>query len=397
MAAKREIKSQTATNETALAIFAENNAAGVGYLEASRTVSKILHCIPRFRRLLAAYAAASTLEQKNRTCAAVLDAFEGTLPWRMRRRLQCRAEDRRVLRQQAGKRREIDNSDRRHRDYYSVAVIVKNEARYIREFILFYQATGAERIYLYDNDSTDNLLEEIDPFLKSGLVVYRRWSGRAVQAAAYRDAVRRSRRRTKWLALIDADEFLFSPLGPMPEQLKAYEAYPGVGANWLLYGPNGHDRRPTGLVMDNYTTRVASPDSVMNCHIKSIVQPRLVSSIYHVHYAIYRGGRFAVNECREIINNYSAYIEGSGRAFTATNHGSVFRINHYSTKSLEDLEYKCRRGYPDGAPNAVFENQLLPFREPLVEDLAIQPYADLVRERYESCMTQTTNEQDGKR
>lgn len=370
---------QSGASDANLAIFLRNNEASLRRLERIRW---LLRCSPRFRALYAAHAAASGDEAKNRACAAILDAWQATLPRRAYAWLRCRMQDAVLFCRQAGKRTTVDRSDRTRRDTYSVAVIVKNEARYLREWILFYQATGAERIYLYDNDSTDELLAVIAPFVKTGFLIYRRWPGRRVQEAAYRDAVRRTRRRTEWLALVDADEFLFSPLGDMREQLRAYAPYPGVIVSWLLYGPNGHDRRPDGLVTDHYTTRVESPDSPMNCHAKSIVRPRQVLCVNNVHYALYRGRQYAVNERGEISGNYSAFLEGTGRAFTATNCRDVFRINHYSTRSLEDLEQKCRRGYADGAPNAVMEEQLRPFAEPLIEDAAIRRYADLVRAVY---------------
>ena len=377
--ASNPIKQQSGASDPNLAIFLRNNES---FLRRLQKIRWLLRCNPRFRALYAAYDASSEDEEKNRACAAILDAFQETLPWHAYVWIRCWMQDAMLLCRQFGKRTTIDRSDRTHRDTYSVAVIVKNEARSLREWILFYRATGTERIYLYDNDSTDGLLDTIAPFIKTGFVVYRRWPGKKVQAAAYRDAIRRSRRRTKWLALIDADEFLFSPRGDMREQLMAYAAYPGVIVSWLLFGPNGHDRRPEGLVMDRYTTRVPSPDSPMNCHAKSIVQPRQVFCMYSVHYALYRGRQYAVNERKEISGNYSAFIEGGGRAFTATNYRDVFRINHYSTKSLEDLEQKCKRGYPDGTPNAVLSEQLRPFAEPLIEDATIRPYADAVRKEY---------------
>ena len=276
----------------------------------------------------------------------------------------------------------IDNSPRCVKDYYSVVVIVKDEARYMKEFLLFYFATGADRIYVYDNDSTDDLLEVLKPFLANGSVVYRRWGGDNVQTAAYMDAVRRTRKKTKWLAIIDADEFLFSPKGNMPDQLREYECFPGVCANWIMFGPNGHDRRPEGLVMDNYTTTPADYDSIINRHVKSVVQPAQVECIHHTHYSKYKKGLFAVDETKEPVDNHHAYVPNSGRAFTAHNHRDVFRINHYRTKSIEDLEEKCRRGYADGAPNAEIEDLLGIYREPLVEDHSIKLYADMVRESY---------------
>ena len=262
-----------------------------------------------------------------------------------------------------------------------MAVIVKNEARYIREFILFYKATGADRIYIYDNDSSDNLIEEITPFLETGFVVYRYLHGPVVQTFAYRDAVRRTKRRTKWLALVDADEFLFSLKGTMPEQLKAYEKYPGVGVNWVVFGPSGHETRPEGLVMDNYTETFADNNDI-NLHIKSVVQPAEVFCVRHTHYALYNGRKYAVNEKGEVIDNYCALVGGAGKAFTECNNRDVFRINHYFTRSLEDLKEKCSRGFADGADKKSFDEAKKSFEVPMTEDYSIMPYADIVREEY---------------
>lgn len=336
----------------------------------------------KLRKTYAAYRKEEDPDRRLNLSGEVLDLFDGSLVKRGLMLTRCCIDDMRVCRYRIGHRKAIDNSDSGTRDYYSVVVIVKNEARYIREFILFYQATGADRIYLYDNDSTDNLLEEIEPFLKSGLVVYVKWPGKIVQTAAYRDAVRRTRNRTTWLAVIDADEFLFSPKGNMPEQLRHYEDYPAVGVNWRAFGPNSHDRRPAGLIMDNYTTTPAGEDYLPNCHIKSIVQPKKVLTTNHPHFSYYRKNELAVNERKEKIGNRNAYTYSAGRAFTEDCHTEVFQINHYQTKSLEDLEEKCSRGYADGAPNPVPEQHLRAFRVPLMEDFTIKPYADIVREKY---------------
>ncbi|MDO5131806.1 MAG: glycosyltransferase family 92 protein [Eubacteriales bacterium] len=376
---------QAASDSPYIDLFLQNNLSSLNKLRRSGKTSILFRLHPRLRQSYAEYLtvsnAAAAAEQQNLAIAGILNTFENMKFRRAAVWLSCAVQDFRVMIRQNGTGKVLDYSDRRKKDYYAVAVIVKNEARYIREFILFYQATGADRIYVYDNDSTDNLLEEIEPFLKDGFVIYRKWSGRVVQTAAYRDAVRRTKHNTRWLALIDADEFLFSPKGRMPEQLKAYEDFPGIGVNWVMYGPNGHVKRPEGLVMDNYTTTQANSDALINCHIKSIVQPRKVFCINRIHFVLDKGGKFAVNEQGWIIDNYCSVIPGNGKAFTARNHRTVFRINHYNTKSLEDLKAKCARGFPDGAPNANYDNLLLQFAEPLTEDYSIKPYADLIRER----------------
>ena len=362
-------------------VFLRNNTQ---YLEQLRKTKKywfIFHFNRNIRKKYAQYAKQTDLAEKCALSAEVINLFQESVLWRIMIWVYCLWEDIRVFFRQLGKRQTINNSQKKRKDYYSVAVILKNEAKYIREYVLFYQSTGAERIYIYDNDSDDNLLEAIGPFLKTGFVVYRKWPGRRVQTAAYRDVIRRTKNKTKWLALVDSDEFLFSHIGRMPEQLRGYEDYPGIGVNWVVFGPNGHQNSPDGLVMDNYTTALMDYDAMINCHIKSIVQPRQVYCVYHTHFCIYKNGQYAVDTLKKPIDNYNAYKERSGRAFTHKNYRDVFRINHYRTRSLEDLKNKCARGTADGAPDKEYQKELSPFEAPLVEDKSIMPYADIVRER----------------
>lgn len=362
-------------------LFLQNNLSCLDSFRRSWKCRLLFLFQAKVRKLYSMCEKAATPEEKNEICTKAMNAYDNLFLQRMKYKSRCWVEDFRLWFHYHGKRKVIDYSNKKKKDYYSVVVEVKNEARYIREFILFYQETGADRIYLYDNDSEDNLMEEIEPFLKEGFVVYKRWPGKASQTAAYRDAIRNTKKRTKWLAIIDADEFLFSPKKAMPDMLREYEEYPGVGANWVMFGPSGHITSPQGLVMDNYKMTLANWNSVINCHIKSIVQPKKVSCIHHTHYARYKKGKYAVDSQRDPIDNYSAVILRTGRAFTPVSRSDVFRINHYNTKSLEDLKKKCARGYSDGTQNAKYEDLLRPYNEPLVEDHSIDFYADLVRKR----------------
>ena len=359
-----------------------NNSNYLAHIKGLRGTSLYFAINRKLGNLYKDYEKECNTERKAEICIELLNSIQDTIVWKLRIRVRAFEEDVRLFFAQFGQRKTIDHSDKRCKDYYSVAVIVKNEARYLREFILFYQATGADRIYLYDNDSTDDIIKVLTPFLEAGFVVYRHWPGRSVQTAAYRDAIRRAKKRTKWLALIDIDEFLFSPKGSMPSQLSAYEEHPGVGVNWVIFGPNGHDRRPDGLVMENYTSTINDYDADYNCHIKSIVQPGKVFTINNTHYAYYKNGGFAVSETGERIDNASAHLYAQGRAFTSHNHRDIFRINHYITKSLEDLEAKCLRGYADGAPASTKEIQLRPFQKSISEDYTIKPYINIVRANY---------------
>ena len=78
-----------------------------------------------------------------------------------------------------------------------------------------------------------------------------------------------------------------------------------------------------------------------------------------------------MDENYEEIDGSVAEIPGNGLAFTASNHRNLFRINHYITKSEQDLSEKCRRGYPDGNRNADYEESIRRFDVPLTIDKEI--------------------------
>lgn len=272
-------------------------------------------------------------------------------------------------------------SDKRKKDYLAVAVIAKDEARYIKEFVEFHLLAGVERFYFFDHESKDETRQVLEPYIDSGTVVYFSVSGPKMQFPAYRKAIRYCRKYTRWLALIDADEFLFSPKGDLKEALSEFEGEAGVGVNWVSFGPSGHDKRPEGLVIQNYKETFKDKDHLFNRHIKSIVDPKKVESISSPHYCRYKGGRLAVDENHEPIGNGEYGTKGERFAFTEHNSCEKLRINHYITKSYEDLRAKGKRGYPDGMPNNVFEESVKRFEVPLRQDETIQSFVPALKEK----------------
>ena len=274
--------------------------------------------------------------------------------------------------------KELDSSG-----YLAVACIVKNEARYIREWIDFHLVAGVDHIIIFDNGSTDATKNIIRKYVLSGAVTYIYYPGESAQYYAYFDAARLSRKKFKWLALIDADEFLFPvELDSLVNVLKDYEEYPALGVNWIVFGPSGHSDRPKGDVIDNYRSTFCDYNNEMNCRIKSIVQPMKVKSVPSPHFCYLKNGQFAVDENKMEISGAAMYTN-VGMAFTFCNNRKVIRINHYWTKSLEDLREKCERGYPDGTKNPKYDETLKRLDYPMCEDNAILDYVQKRRRNYE--------------
>ena len=91
----------------------------------------------------------------------------------------------------------------------AIVAIMKNEGRYLKEWLDYHLLAGVEHFYLYDNDSTDNQAEVAKPYVEAGLVDYFFLPGKVMQHFAYNDAVNRFKFHCRYMAFIDLDEFIF--------------------------------------------------------------------------------------------------------------------------------------------------------------------------------------------
>lgn len=229
----------------------------------------------------------------------------------------------------------------------SVALIEKNESRYLKEWIEYHLMMGAEHFYVYDHGSSDDPVSVLNPYIERGVVEFGSVEGEhhPAQMSAYNDAVVRCRYETRYLALIDTDEFLMPmkhdrAIDAIEEIFASYEDTPfkfpgsckagGIGINWRVFGTSGHETPAEGLVIDEY--RYRGPDGLMiNSHIKTICKPLAVKNIINPHFVIYEPGYWCISE-------HGSLIPGP---FFYDSRCDILRVNHYYTKS--ELEYKTRR------------------------------------------------------
>lgn len=244
--------------------------------------------------------------------------------------------------------------------YLANVLIAKNEAPYIVEWIEFHKMVGVSHFYIYDNESEDNFREVLEPYIKNGEVTYHYFSGTKKQLEAYNHAIANYKLDVRYMAFIDADEFLL-PMEKetLPETIeyiiRSYETSKyradchaaGIGVNWRIYGSSGHDTRPDGLVTENYKYRAIDdfPDNVL---IKTICNPRLVEKFeLHPHSCKYKPGYWGISEKGSFIPGACFYDSICSR----------IRINHYYMKSKEEYIKKCLRGWPDAADSRLPEEE----------------------------------------
>ncbi len=234
----------------------------------------------------------------------------------------------------------------------SVAAIFRNEARFLGEWLHFHDGVGVDHFFLYDDDSSDDFLAILGPWIAAGRVTLINGSGMN-QVSAYNDCIRRFAEKSRWIAFIDLDEFLFSPKSRnLQRTLRRYRDLPAVFVYWVLYGSSGHVSRPDGYVIDSYTRcldlkAAAAEQFDHGAHPekenyvtgwardgKSIVNPRSVVQMGAHIPRILKSGE-VLDE-----NRRPAVRHGGARILTC----DWLRINHYWSKSIEDLREKVQRG-----------------------------------------------------
>lgn len=137
---------------------------------------------------------------------------------------------------------------RAHKRLLTLATMVKNQRRWLREWIEFNLMMGAEHFIIYDNDSTDQSIEVLQHYIDVGIVTLIPWPPKEIpppivattvmeewqdswfrdtletclqndwkihkqgpcQLAAFTDAIRRTKGGvSRWLGIWDVDEFIF--------------------------------------------------------------------------------------------------------------------------------------------------------------------------------------------
>ena len=220
----------------------------------------------------------------------------------------------------------------------AIVAILKNEAPYIKEWIDYHLLAGVDHFYLYDNESTDNIREILNPYIISGVVDYAVCPGKCAQMVAYNNAIQKYKFDCNYMLFIDLDEFVYPHENKsIVEIVKEYfDMNPNIAGfviHVIFFGSSGQEKANFDKdVLERfiYRSEINFPG---NRYVKTILNPRLVELIRDPHVAIYFNGKFAVREDKKVISN-------------SLNDSSVadrISINHYQIKSREEYIIRYNR------------------------------------------------------
>ena len=146
----------------------------------------------------------------------------------------------------------------------AVVAIMKNEAPYVKEWLDYHIAAGVDHFYIYDNDSPDNFKEVLQPYINAGIVTYEFYPGTSRQIEAYTEAFKTYRFFCRYMAFIDADEFIFPQTDKSISEVvdEIFADKPNAGGlciNWMMYGSNNLETADYSKgVLERFTRRASN-------------------------------------------------------------------------------------------------------------------------------------------
>jgi glycosyl transferase family 92 len=214
--------------------------------------------------------------------------------------------------------------------YLAACSVYLDEAPYLREWIEFHRLVGVERFFLYDNGSQDDHVEVLAPYIERGIVSLHEWPASPLdQRDVYEACLREHREDARWIAFIDIDEFLFSPTGDsVADLLRDFEDWPGVGVNWAMFSHSGHRTAPDGLVIESYSMRDRADSGLIKC----IVDPARAVRCDSAHW-------FTFDHGLPVDENHWPIASPQTKSTSLER----LRINHYASRSEEELRRKAER------------------------------------------------------
>jgi len=219
--------------------------------------------------------------------------------------------------------------------FFSVAAQFRNEALVFKEWIEHYLFHGAEHFYLIDDHSDDNSIEILQPYIDRGLVTifqggWGQYRGR--QMDMYNRHFLPILKETRWLLMVDLDEFMWSPVSiSIPAILHQCSHFGQIQVCHTIYGSNGHLTQPDSIVA-GFTKRSAEhPSHHPVGNRKYFINSGFEFTSLNVHHANF--------EDQSLVDNTNRFICLGPEWFV---------LNHYCCQSKQFWnEIKCTRGDSD--------------------------------------------------
>lgn len=119
----------------------------------------------------------------------------------------------------------------------------------MKEWIDHYVWQGVDHFYLINNESDDNYMDILQPYITQGRVTLYDRKGKNVQEKNYNDVFAHIKNETKWLIVCDLDEFIFNPKPRknIGDYLIKKDKFSCICMNWKMFGSTDDYNHPESI------------------------------------------------------------------------------------------------------------------------------------------------------
>lgn len=222
--------------------------------------------------------------------------------------------------------------------YLTLGSCLKQEEAYMVDFVKFHRSVGVEHFVFFDREySPLTKLLGSEPDIE---IIHFPDVPNNVHAEGWAKLIEYNQGKTKWLALIDADQVLVPvQKTDIKEVLTSYETYASLQCNWHTFGSSGRIEKGEGSLYERFLMRAKSEEGINN-HTQFICQPdrTLALRTHDPHHPRLASHEISVNTNHGLINNSPFNIPPL--------HDTMF-VAHYISKSKDEWAFKNSKGRAD--------------------------------------------------
>ena len=225
-----------------------------------------------------------------------------------------------------------------------ICTIGKNDNKYIREFVQYYEKCGVDKIFLYDNNDSkgENFDDVISDYISSGLVQISDWRGKTKkQLKMMNDCYKNNNDKYDWLIFYDLDEYIhlkdFTSIKQFLGQ-KKFKTCKKIYLNWVHHTDNNLMHYENRTLKDRFPEKESIPSKKkMSQHVlvKSIIRGNISNVVFDCEHKL----SSELKGCNA--EGLETSLEGCSML---TPDYENFYIDHYHYKSVDEFIEKLNLG-----------------------------------------------------
>ena len=236
--------------------------------------------------------------------------------------------------------------------YLSIVAIFKNESWILEEWLNHYLNEGVDHFFLIDNDSSDDYISILKPFIDKKQVTLFKDRKPNNQKGHYNKYILPVKNISEWFLVCDLDEFVYSrnEFNKISDYLKKLNDKIGnVFIPWKIFGSSGLKAHPKDGVLNNFSNRAIYDKNIKNICVSNnkILCKTIIRSKYLVNLAVHiqqcNKSAFQITSDNKYLNNLvdNTYININEDILKNSN----LHLNHYPIQSVEFFQkIKMTRG-----------------------------------------------------